>query len=163
VIFILEIVLVPKDRIRVVKDKEVKEKIEKSLNVKLSFQDNSVLIEGEGLELFQTKNIVKAIGRGFSPEKAFRLFNEEENLEIIELTEFKDKKMKTIKSRLIGTDGKTRKMIESCSGCSVSVYGKTVSIIGKYDQINIAKEAINMILRGSKHSKVYGFLQEAKL
>lgn len=162
-IFILEIVLVPKDRIRVVKDKEVKEKIEKSLNVKLSFQDNSVLIEGEGLELFQTKNIVKAIGRGFSPEKAFRLFNEEENLEIIELTEFKDKKMKTIKSRLIGTDGKTRKMIESCSGCSVSVYGKTVSIIGKYDQINIAKEAINMILRGSKHSKVYGFLQEAKL
>lgn len=162
-IFILEIVLVPKDRIRVVKDKEVKEKIEKSLNVKLSFQDNSVLIEGEGLELFQTKNIVKAIGRGFSPEKAFRLFNEEENLEIIELTEFKDKKMKTIKSRLIGTDGKTRKMIESCSGCSVSVYGKTVSIIGRCDQINIAKEAINMILRGSKHSKIYGFLQEAKL
>jgi len=70
--------------------------------------------------------------------------------------------MKIIKSRLIGTEGKTRKMIENCSGCSVSVYGKTVSIIGRYNQISMAREAINMILRGSKHSNVYRFLQETK-
>ena len=38
-----------------------------------------------------------------------------------------------------------------------------VRVIGKYDQINIAKEAIEMIVRGSKHSKVYNFLQQAKL
>ena len=71
--------------------------------------------------------------------------------------------MKIIKSRLIGTKGKTRISIEECSGCFISIYGKTVSIIGKYEQINIAREAINMIIRGSKHSKVYSFLQQAKL
>jgi ribosomal RNA assembly protein len=69
--------------------------------------------------------------------------------------------LKVIKSRLIGTKGKTRRMIENFSGCSVSVYGKTVSIIGKYDQLRIAREAIDMIIRGAKHSKVYGFLQQS--
>lgn len=71
--------------------------------------------------------------------------------------------MKVMKSRLIGTKGRTRKAIEEYSGCSVSIYGKTVSIIGEYSQINIAKEAINMVIRGSKHSKIYGFLHQAKL
>ena len=158
----IEAVLVPKNRINVVKDKKAKEKLEKSIKVKLSFEENSVLIEGEGIELFQAKNIVKAIGRGFSPEKACRLLDEEETLEIIQITD-NDKKLKIIKSRLIGTNGKTRRMIENFSGCSVSVFGKTVCLIGKYDQMNIAREAINMIIRGAKHSKVYGFLQEAKL
>ena len=160
---ILESILVPQDRIKVVKDKPVKQKIEKTINVKMQFNDNLVEINGEGIELFQAKNIVKAIGRGFSPQRAFRLFDEEEVLEIIELSGFKDNKMKIIKSRLIGTKGKTRRVIEECSGCFISIYGKTVSIIGKYDQINIAKEAINMIVRGSKHSKVYSFLQQVKL
>ena len=160
---ILESILVPKDRIKVIKDRPVKQKIEKTLNVKIKFEDNLVEIKGEGIELFQAKNIVKAIGRGFSPEKAFRLFDEEEVLEIIELTGFKDNKMKIIRSRLIGTKGKTRRAIEESSGCFISIYGKTVCIIGKYEQINIAREAIDMIIRGSKHSKVYGFLQQSKL
>jgi len=156
-------VLVPKDRIKVIKDQKTVKKLESSIKIKLSFEENSVLIEGEGLDMFQAKNIVKAIARGFSPEKAFRLLNEEETLEIIELTGLTDKKMKIIKSRLIGTKGKTRKLIENFSGCSVSVYGKTVCIIGNYEQMNTAREAIKMIIRGSKHSKVYGFLQQANL
>jgi len=76
---------------------------------------------------------------------------------------FSDKKMKIIKSRLIGTGGKTRRMIENFSGCAVSIYGKTVSIIGRYNQMEIAKEAVNMIIRGAKHSKVYESLQRAKM
>jgi ribosomal RNA assembly protein len=103
---------------------------------------------------------VKAIGRGFSPERAFRLLNEDEQMEIIELKGFTDKKMRVIKSRLIGTKGKTRKEIEKWSGCSVSIYGKTVSLIGNYKQIEVAREAVNMIIRGVKHSKVYGFLKK---
>lgn len=113
------------------------------------------------MELFQAKNIIKAIGRGFSPENAFRLLDENENLEIIELDQFNDNRLKIIKSRLIGTNGKTWKLIEKCSGCSLSVYGKTVSLIGSYEQLNIAREAVQMIIRGSKHSKVYDFLFQA--
>ena len=159
----IEVILVPKDRINVIKNEEVVKKLENSIKIKLSFEDNSVIIEGEGLDLLQAKSIVKAMGRGFSPEKAFRLLSEEESLEIIELSEFNDKKIKILKSRLIGTKGKTREMIENFSGCAVSVYGKTVSVIGKYDQMNVCREALKIIIRGSKHSKVYTFLRQAKL
>lgn len=159
----IEVLLVPRDRINVIKDEKVVKKLEVSIKIKLSFDENSVIIEGEGLELLQAKSIVKAIGRGFSPEKAFRLLSEEENLEIIELSEFNDKKIKILKARLIGTKGKTRKLVENFSGCSVSVYGKTVSMIGKYDQMNVCREALKMIIRGSKHSKVYSFLHQAEL
>lgn len=160
---IKEIVLVPHDRINVIKDRETKERIENELNVKLSFKENSVEVEGEGLELFNTKNIVRAIGRGFSPHNAFRLLKEDEQLEIVELKAFSDKKIGTIKSRIIGTKGKTRNSIERCSGCCVSVYGNTISIIGKYEQIQIAEEAVNMIINGARHATVYRFLEEAKL
>jgi len=157
-----EVVLIPQKRIKVLKSKETREKIEYELNVKITIQENIVEIDGKGLNLYQAKNIVKAIARGFSPEKAFRLFNENDQMEIIELKDLSDNKVKTTKSRLIGTQGKTRKMIEKWSGCSISIYGKTVSIIGDYKQLEIARGAINMILRGSKHSKVYGFLRKTK-
>jgi len=162
VINILETVTVPQERIKVIKDRPVNHKIEDELNVKIAFQDNLVEIRGEGIELFQAKHVVKAIGRGFAPKKAFRLFDEEEVLEVIELEGFKDNKLRLIKSRLIGTRGKTRIIIEKDSGCFMSVYGKTVSLIGKYQQLEIAREAVSMILRGSKHSKVYGFLQKVR-
>lgn len=155
--------LIPKDRIGVVKDKEIREAIEKNLNVKLSFKENLVEIDGESLDLFKAKNVVKSIGRGFSPEKAFRLFDEEESLKIIDLSEYSDKKTKVIKSRLIGTRGKTRRSIEYFSKCSVSIYGNTICLIGKYEQIKVAEEAVKRIIRGAKHSKVYSYLQDAKV
>lgn len=158
-----EVILVPHDRVNVIKDKETKKEIEKELNVKLTFDDNLIEIEGEGLELLNAKNIIRAIGRGFSPQNAFRLLKEDEQLEIVELKAFSFKKAEIIKSRIIGTKGKTRNNIERCSGCNVSVYGNTISIIGKYEQIEIAKEAITMIIKGSKHSTVYRFLEEAKM
>ena len=44
----------------------------------------------------------------------------------------------------------------------MAVYGKTVSLIGEMDNIMIAKEAIEMILNGSRHKSVYGFLEHKK-
>ncbi len=160
---IIETILVPHNRINVIKDKKTKNKIEKELKVKISFEENNVIIEGEGVNLFQAKNIVKAIGRGFSPQNAFRLLDENEMLYIIDFGRFNRNRQRIIRSRLIGTKGKTRSLIEKYSGCAVSIYGKTVALIGKYEQINIAKEAVMMIIRGAKHSKVYSFLERAKL
>ena len=153
----------PQDRVRIIKDEKTRFKLKKSLNVGISFQENSVLINGEGIDLYQAKNIVKAIGRGFSPNNAFRLLNEDEMLETIDLNEFSKNKLRIVKARLIGTNGKTWKTIEKFSGCSLSIYGKTVSLIGNYEQLKIAKEAVEMIIRGCKHSKVYNFLYQAKL
>ncbi|MDD5416831.1 MAG: KH domain-containing protein [Candidatus Aenigmarchaeota archaeon] len=154
----IETILVPYDRRGVIKHKKTRQEITKKLSIKITFEENNVILEGEGLELYTAKNIVKAIARGFSPPKAFRLFNEKESLEIIDLI-FSDKKNSRIKSRVIGSNGKTRREIEFYTKASISIYGKTISIIGTYEQIENAKEAVKMLISGAGHKTVYDFLR----
>ena len=64
------------------------------------------------------------------------------------------------KGRIIGKDGRTRDIITDMTGVDVSVYGKTVSLIGPLERIQVAKEAVEMILHGARHKSVYGFLEK---
>ncbi|MEM1856188.1 MAG: hypothetical protein QXG70_04375, partial [Candidatus Methanomethylicaceae archaeon] len=54
--------------------------------------------------------------------------------------------------------GKTRKMIEELTDTYISIYGHTVSIIGGYEEVRVAREAIEMLIRGMQHGTVYRFL-----
>jgi ribosomal RNA assembly protein len=66
------------------------------------------------------------------------------------------------RGRVIGKDGSTRKTIEDLTNTDICVYGKTVSIIGDFDDVADAKEAIEMILEGKPHSIVYRYLEKRK-
>ncbi len=59
-------------------------------------------------------------------------------------------------------NGKTRRLIEELTDANVAVYGHTVSLIGTIDQTQIAREAIQMLVRGSMHSTVYRFLHRKR-
>jgi ribosomal RNA assembly protein len=88
--------------------------------------------------------------------------DDEYGLEIIDLTEFikSRNRMEVVKGRIIGTNGKTKKYIERYTNSKISVYGKTVSIIAKWDDITGAKEAIMMVLKGSTHQTLYRWLEQ---
>jgi len=106
-----------------------------------------------------------AIGRGFSPEKAFRLFSEDTILGVIDLREVFGKSesdISRVKGRLIGRGGKTRRLMEELSGASICVYGHTVALIGAQSQFDVAKEAIERLIRGDQHKSVYDFLQRKR-
>lgn len=115
---------------------------------------------------FRAKEVVTAIGRGFSPEHAFRLINDEEAiLDLIDLRVAFGKSesdIKRVKGRIIGMEGKTRRIIEELTDANVAVYGHTISIIGNIDQAQIAREAIEMLVRGSLHATVYRFLNRKR-
>ena len=133
--------------------------------IRVDSDEGDVLIEGDELKCFITLNIIKAIGRGFNPKIALRLLNEENILEIINMEDYlgnNKKKILTARSRLIGTGGKARRSIESLTFSNISVYGKTVSIIGLIENIGVAREAIEKLLRGSPHSNVYRFIEKQK-
>ena len=155
--------MVPRERIGVVKSEKNRKVLEKMLNVKLHVSENFVEISGDSLELYTAKNVIKAIGRGFSPEVALKLKNEDNYLEIIDLKGYTDNRIKVLRSRIIGTGGRMRETIERSTGANVSVYGKTVSLIGTYNQIRNAKKAVEMILSGAMHSTVYRYLKKIKL
>lgn len=116
--------------------------------------------------LFKAKELVTAIGRGFSPEHAFRLVRDEESLlDIIDLRNVFGKSeadIKRVQGRIIGMNGKTRSIIEELTDTNVSVYGHTVGVIGTAEQVQIAREAIEMLIKGSMHGTVYRFLHRKR-
>lgn len=143
------------------KNKEVKEKIEKLTETKLELNDG-ISIEGESFNVFQAKQVLKAFGRGFDVNDALNLLDDDYGLEVIDLTEFtkSKKRLKTLKGRIIGTAGKTKKQIEKLTDVKLSISGKTVSIIGRWEKINIAKEAIMKLIRGCMHQTLYRWLEQ---
>jgi len=78
----------------------------------------------------------------------------------------KENNPKTFKeSKIIAKEGgkiagNTRKEIEKKTTSLISVYGKTVSIIGDYKNIETAKKAIELLIKGMSHKSVYRFLQD---
>jgi len=157
---------IPKDRVGclVGTKGEVKKQLEKQLKVKLDIsREGDVLIEGEGLAEYTCELIVKAIGRGFNPRIAVYLMNEEYFLEIIDMSNYIKKERKTlvrVKARLIGTNGRARRHLEKMTDTNIVVYGKTVSIIGKIEDVDIARRAIEKLLNGAPHSNVYRFITD---
>ncbi|TLZ44583.1 MAG: RNA-processing protein [Methanobacteriota archaeon] len=112
----------------------------------------------------KARDIVQAVARGFSEERAFRLLDEDSYIEILDIKDFARSKNRItqVRARLIGTRGKTRRIIEELTGVDVSVWGHTVAMIGGPFEMGIAREAMIMLLRGSEHKTVYRFLERKR-
>ena len=107
--------------------------------------------------------VIKAIGRGMAPAKAIKLLQDDYYFQLIEIKNYVGKRanqQRRIRARLIGTNGKIRRLIERHSRCEVSVFGGTVVVIGNEEGLPIAVEAINMLLSGSEHGSVIKYLEK---
>jgi ribosomal RNA assembly protein len=166
---------IPKERVGVLIGPEgtTKKSIEEKLSVQLEIDSetgdvNAVMEENaaDPSVLFKAKDVVTAVGRGFSPEHAFRLIRDEEAvLDVLDLRTVFGKSeadIKRVKGRIIGMNGKTRMIIEELTGTNLAVYGHTVGIIGTLDQAEVAREAIEMLIKGSMHATVYRFLHRKR-
>ena len=169
------LIKVPDDRIGVLigKNGRVKREIEDKCKVQIEIdsQNGDAVISSASATLsemqpFKAIEIISAISRGFSPQRAYRLFDDEElMLQIIDLKDYTGKSanaMDRMKGRIIGQSGKSRKTIEELSGVYMSVSGHSVALIGKYEEVRLANDAITMILKGSTHKTVYTMLQDAR-
>ena len=157
---------IPKERVAVVigTEGETKKKLEDNCSVKLDInsEEGDVFISGkDAFKLFTAKEVVRAIGRGFNPNIALNLLKGDIVFELINLKDIVKNKnhLMRLKGRIIGTEGKTRKIIEDLTMSSLSVYGKTVGIIGRAEYVSVAKESVEMIIKGSPHASVYKFLE----
>lgn len=158
----MEHVLIPRARIQALK--AAAKEIERRAECKIIVERNSVIIDGDSYNEYNAKNIVQAMGRGFRLGTALRLLNEEyffENIDLGDITANKEK-VKRIKARVIGREGKTKLYIESVSGAVMEVYGDNVSLIGGINEIRIAKAGINILIDGGKHSTAYMVMEKER-
>jgi ribosomal RNA assembly protein len=161
-------VTIPQDRIGVLIGaggetlREIEERAEVRLDV--DSETGSVRIEdvGDPLTALKGPDIVKAIGRGFPPEDALTLLDDEQmQLEIVDVdaASRNENDLRRQKGRLIGEDGRTRELMEELSGASVVVYGSTLGAIGTPAQLDAVRSATEMLLDGAPHAAVYAFLE----
>jgi ribosomal RNA assembly protein len=160
----------PLDRIGVLLGREgsVRKEIEEKTKTLLTVdtQTGSVIIEPASpsttaLELIKAQNIVRAIGYGFSPERAFRLLEDDQVLEVVDVRQYigdKPNHVKRVLGRIIGEEGKARRILEEYTGTYISIYDHYVAIIGDYETANIAKKAIEMLIQGRMHATVYKYI-----
>jgi ribosomal RNA assembly protein len=165
----MEYLKVPMNRLGVLigKNGEVKKEIEERLGVKLDINaaEGVVTIENKGgdeLAEWKCRDIVRAIGRGFSPRNALKLCRDDYSLAVINLEDIvgrSEKAVKRQKARIIGRSGRTRRYIEESTRAMVSVYGKSVAILGTYEEVQVAKKGVIMLATGTPHGVVYKVLQ----
>lgn len=161
---------IPGDRIGVLigADGKTRRRIESTFGVKIIVESESGGVEirvnpdqPDVSVMFTVKNIVKAIGRGFSPNKAMTLQNETNDILVIDLEEYvgnSKNAQNRVRGRIIGKEGKSRQLLEELTECLISVYGGTVALIGPYEMLQVAKDAIEMLLNGSYHKTVWNHL-----
>ena len=165
---------IPKDRIGALIGPKGKTRklLERRAGLKLDVDSdqNEVMLHDEAdgvdpLMVLKMQDIVRAVGRGFSPEHAMRLFSDEAYFELLDIHDFVGKHknhVRRVAARIIGADGKTRRIIEEQTGCDLAIYGHTVAIIGDLEDLAIAKQAVEMILRGAEHASAYRFLENKR-
>jgi ribosomal RNA assembly protein len=147
-----------------------KKDLETRTNTTITIDSREGLVKVEAADnntipLLRAIEVVNAINRGFSPERAFEMIEDEDLLlDVIDLSAMADgpRQLDRLRGRIIGKDGKAREQMEDMTDVEISVFGKTVALIGYPEQLKTARAAIDMLIEGVPHENVFAFLDRKK-
>lgn len=138
------------------------------VSVEVDSDSGEVVVRGDltdaASDPFRASEIVSAVGRGFSPEAAMSISGDS-TLHIVDLRDVAGKsraQIERVKGRIIGERGRARRNMEELSGTRISVYGRTVAVIGPPEAVRVALDAIGSLCAGSMHASVYRRLEAAR-
>jgi len=147
--------------IRIIKNKK---NLEKELDVLLEINGKEVSISGEPENEYIAERVIEALDFGFPFSDALNIKKEDFLFEILNIKEFTNQKdFERVRGRVIGKDGKALKTISNLSNCHVELSGNKLGIIGDSESIRNVEEACKLLIKGSKHSNVYAYLEKHKI
>ena len=137
--------------------------LQKKLGVGLAVQDNQVSITGREENIYDCEKVFDGLEAGFSVDVALLLADPEYLLETMHIRDYSRRtNISDVRSRLIGTGGKTKKLMEKLSDSFIKISGNTIHIIGLAEDIRATMTAVEKLIRGSAQGKVYGFLERSR-
>jgi ribosomal RNA assembly protein len=168
-----ENIRVPAERLGVIvgRNGRVRKRVESLTNTTITVNEEGVVtvMSPENTEdpvlAWKARDMVKAMARGFSPKRALTLIDEDTRLLVISLREQvgnSPSQLKRVAGRIIGENGRTRRVIEETTETLVSVYGNTVALIGSDPGLDYASRAVSMLIGGAPHATVYKYLEKSR-
>jgi len=140
--------------------KKEKTFLEKKLNVKIVIQGKQVVIEGAPLDEYEASLVLDAINFGFPARTAATLKEEDVVFHKLNIKDFtRRRNIEIVRSRIIGTQGRTKQTIENLADCKIIVRDNEIGVICAADEIDYAITGITNLIRGSKQANVYRFLE----
>lgn len=145
---------------KIIRNKKI---LEKKLDVKIKIVRNRVEIEGNELSEFFAFRVIDAIKDNFPLEIALLLLEEDYLLEKINIKGISRRtNRKEVRARVIGREGKTISLLGELSDSFIAINDNVVSLIGPADKMDIAMHALEALIRGSKQSSVYSYLEKQR-
>jgi len=146
---------------RIIKNKK---KLEAKLNVKITNRGKEVFIEGPPEQEYIAEKVIEALNFGFPFSTAMLIQEEEFILEILNIKDYtKRKDLERIRARIIGKGGKNLSTLNQLTKCHFELKDNFVGIIADPEHLQNGQEAIIAIVRGAKHSNVYGYLEKHQI
>ncbi len=163
---------IPKERISTLLGRkgEIKETIEKLLNVRINVLSKGNDVEGIIIDggfnldsILRARDIVTAIGYGLNPHHALKLIEDDYIVLFVNISDQAPtvRDLKRIKGRIIGENGKSKRNIEELTKTFIAVddINNAVVIVGKYENAMLARDAIIKLINGVEHRSVYKFIK----
>ena len=144
--------------IRVIKNKK---KLEEVLKVKITNRGKEVSISGNAEDEYIAEKVIDALNFGFPFSNALEIKEQNFTFEILNIKDYTKKQdLKSVRARLIGTQGKTLSTLTSLTLCHFEIKDNEIGIIGSSEHIENAQNAIISIVKGSKQTNVYAYLEK---
>lgn len=137
--------------------------LQKKLKVGLKIIDHQISITGKEENIYDAERVLDALNADFSIDNALLLIDPEYLFEVVNIKNFtRRSNLEDVRARLVGTKGKTKKLMERLSDCFIKLRGNTVYIIGPAEDMRDTMTAVERLIRGSAQGKVYGFLERSR-
>ncbi|MFW9954792.1 MAG: pre-rRNA-processing protein PNO1 [Candidatus Thorarchaeota archaeon] len=168
-----ETIRVPEERVGVIvgRNGKVRKRVEKLTNTSITVSKEGIVTISspetteDPVLVWKARDIIRAMARGFSPKRALSLIDEDARLIVISLRDLvgnSPAQLKRVAGRIIGENGRSRRVIEETTESLVSVYGKTVALIGIDPGLDYATRAVTMLIDGAPHAAVYKYLEKMR-
>lgn len=158
-------ITIPTKRAELLEDKAFLKNACKRLGCSIKIENgNELTLEGDPLNEYEARLVIQAFARGFDFDVACKLLQEDTFFESRDLKAVfkKEAQITRIKARIIGREGKAKNYIQEVSGVDLVIYGDTVSVIGKVDDIKTALAAIDILIEGGTHNAAYTVMEKTR-
>ncbi|MEK6918556.1 MAG: hypothetical protein AABW73_00810 [Nanoarchaeota archaeon] len=137
--------------------------LQKTLGVGLEVSANQVTINGKEENIYDCEKVFEALEADYEIQIALLLANPEYLMETMHIRDYSRRtNIADVRARIIGTKGKTKKLMEKLSDSVMKIKGNTIYIIGIAEEIRATMTAVEKLIRGSAQGKVYGFLERSR-